>query len=159
MPRVWIDTRVNSDVAVGGQTFQSLMTGITETRFERMTLLRTIIGLDLARTVHDSGEGSEVLSVGIGIVSQEAFDASAIPEARLNTDYPTRGWVWRAQYRIWGFAADQPAVFTKRIDLDMRSQRKLDNGASMIVYDLEALEGANSTCRVMGLIRQLWLVG
>ncbi len=161
MPRLWIDTNLNTDVALAGQANLSLMTSVsaTQTRFDQMTLLRTIIGLDLGRTVHDSGEGSEVLSIGIGIASQEAFAAGALSDPEVSTDFPTRGWVWRARYRVFGFAADQPAVFTRRIDLDLRSQRKLENGEAFVIMSNVALEGANSTVKVLGLIRQLWLVG
>ena len=160
MPRLWIDTVINPTVVIGTQLLQGLMTGVsaTDTRLSQMTLLRTIIGLDLARTVHDSGEGSEAISIGIGIASQEAFAAGTVADPGVSTDFPTRGWVWRQRYRIWGFAADQPAIFTRRIDLDIRSQRKLENGESYMAADLIAVEGANSTVNVTGIIRQLWMV-
>ncbi len=161
MPRLWVDTVIDNTLAIGAQTVISLMTGVsaTQTRFDRMTLLRTIIGLDLARSVHDSGEGSELVGIGIGIASQEAFAAGTVSDPLTATDFPTRGWVWRAHYRIFGFAADQPAVFDRRIDLDLRSQRKLENGEGFIVADVVAMEGANSTERLSGIVRQPWLVG
>ncbi len=161
MPRIWIDTRIGATVVIGTQRLDSLMTGVsaTQTRFDRMTLLRTIIGIDFGRLTHDSGEGSEVVAVGIGIASQEAFAAGNVSDPNIATDFPTRGWVWRAAYRIYGFAADQPAVFNRRVDLDLRAQRKLENGEAFIVTDLFAVEGANSGMRMEGLVRQLWLVG
>ena len=163
MPNIWIDTNIDNDVAIGTQFVLSLMTGIaaTQTRFERMTLRRTVIGMDVARTVHDSGEGSERIGIGIGITSQEAFTTSppAVPDPLNPADFPVRGWIWRGVYRVFGFAADQPAIFTRRIDLDLRSQRKLENGEAFLVSDVLAVEGSNSTVRITGMIRQLWLVG
>jgi len=161
MPRLWIDTDVNLLAASGAQASDSLMTGVsaTQTRFDQMTLLRTIVGIDIAYTVHDSGEGSQIVSIGTGIMSQEAFAASAFSDPETDTDFPTRGWVWRARYRIFGFAADQPAVFTRRVDLDLRSQRKLENGESFVIMTNTANEGVASSVRITGLIRQLWLVG
>jgi len=137
------------------------MSGVsaTQTRFDRMTLLRTIVGLDIGRVVHDSGEGSEKIALGIGIASQEAFAGGFLSDPNIQTDFPTRGWVWRAQYRIFGFAADQPAVFTRRLDIDLRSQRKLENGEAFLNMVVEAMEGVSSSLTVMGFIRQLWLVG
>ena len=160
MPRLWVDTVVNATVVVGTQYLQGLMTGVSaaETRLSQMTLLRTIIGIDIARTVHDSGEGSEAISIGIGIASQEAFAAGTVADPGVSTDFPLRGWVWRTRYRIWGFAADQPAIFTRRVDLDIRAQRKLENGEAYLAADLVAVEGANSGVNVTGTIRQLWLV-
>ncbi len=162
MPRLWIDSIFNDTVAIGTDVIRTLMEGVTETqtRFDQMTLLRTIIGIDCSRTVHDSGEGSEALTIGIAIASQDAFaTAGALPQPNVSGSFPTRGWVWRMRYRIWGFAADQLAIFTRRIDLDIRSQRKLENGELYIHSNLLAVEGANSGVNVTGAVRTLWLVG
>jgi len=161
MPRVWIDTGISAPLGEGSQTVLSLMSGVsaTQTRFDRMTLLRTIVGVDIAYTVHDSGEGSQAISLGIGIASQEAFAAGTVADPEIDTDFPTRGWVWRARYRVFGFAADQPAVFTRRIDIDLRSQRKLENGEAFIIISNGSFEGVASAVTTFGLIRQLWLVG
>ena len=161
MPRVWKDTTININVATASQGVASLMGALTpaQTRFDQMILLRTIVGIDIAYTVHDSGEGSQLVSVGIGVASQEAFAAGALPDPETDTDFPTRGWVWRAKYRIFGFAADQPAIFVRRIDLDLRSQRKLENGESFFNAFNAAHEGTATSISLTGLIRQLWLVG
>ena len=162
MVRVWTDTAGTLTAGSGGgQDFKSLAElAVTDTRYIQQTLLRTIIGLNVGLTVHDSGEGSQLVSLGIGIVSSDAYSAglTALPDPRIDADFPTRGWIWRARYRVFGFAADQPAVYTQRIDLDMRSQRKLDNGIPLFIITNENVEGAASTITVHGLIRQLWLV-
>ncbi len=161
MPTIWIDTILNFDVANTSQVLTSLMTGVssTQTRFDRMTLTRTIVGIDIANTVHDSGEGSQQVALGIGITSQESFAAGTVPEPQVASDFPARGWVWRALYRVYGFAADQPAVFNARIDKNIKAQRKLENGEAYLVVDNNAIEGVAAVIRVHGLIRQLWLVG
>jgi len=164
MPRLWIDnTAVMVLTSGGGLAFRNLLPSLGEAaqRGHQMTLLRTIIGIDIGNTVHDSGEGSQLISVGIGICSTEALaiGVTALSDPAVDTDYPTRGWVWRGRYRTFGFAADQPTIFTRRVDLDMRSQRKLDNGESFLIGKNEDLEGVASTVDVRGLIRQLWLVG
>ncbi len=160
MPRLWVDSGFNVDVTIGTQGLFSLLTsGPAVSRFNQMTLLRTIIGMDLARTVHDSGEGSERCAIGVGVCSQEAFTGGTVADPLTDADFPTRGWIWRAGYRIFGFAADQPAIFTRRIDIDLRSMRKLENGLTFLAVDLTAIEGSNSTLRLLGLVRQLWLVG
>ena len=161
MPRLWIDTELSLIVTVGTPLLRTLMTGVTstDTRLSQMTLLRTIVGFDVARTVHDSGEGSERLHAGIGIASQEGFASGNVAQPGIMTDFPARGWVWRNHWRIWGFAADQPAIFTRRVDLSLKSQRKLENGEAYIMFNLTAIEGVASTTTVTGIIRQLWLVG
>ncbi len=157
---IWIDTLLSDDIAASGQLVKSLMSGVSsvQTRFDSMTLLRTIVGLDLAYTVHDAGEGSGVLDIGIGVTTQEAFNASVVPDPNVETDFPTRGWIYRSRYRVFGFAADQPAVYSARVDKDIRSRRKLDNGECYIVANWSIIEGASATVKVLGLLRQLWLV-
>ena len=90
----------------------------------------TLIGMDVAYAVHDSGEGSQHLDIGIGVASQDALAAGAgsLPDPNAADDHPIRGWVFRARGRVFGFAADQPMVYSWRIDRDIRSRRKLDNG-------------------------------
>jgi len=133
--------------------------GTAPTRFDRMTLLRTIIGLDIAYSVHDAGEGSQRVSIGIGMADRVAFDTPALPNPGNASNFPPRGWVWRSVYRIFGFAADQPAVFTRRIDVDLGSRRKLDNGVSYAIFENIAIEGVAASMNITGIIRQLWLVG
>jgi len=162
MSKIWIDTNPSMTLTSGGgKDRTSLMTGVsaTQTRFDRMTLLRTIVGIDISYAVHDSGEGSQQVSVGIGIASQEAFAASTLPDPETDTDFPTQPWVWRARFRVYGFAADQPTIFTRRVDLDIRAKRILVNGESFINAANVDQEGVASTVFITGLIRQLWLVG
>jgi len=160
MPRLWIDTIINNDVTIATSDSFSLMTGVAavNTRLAQMTLLRTIVGIDCGRTVHDSGEGSERLAIGIGITSQEAFAAATLSDPSAVLDFPVKGWIWRGVYRIYGFAADQPAVFNRRIDLDLRGKRRLENGEAFMNFDLDAAEGANASVRIIGIVRQLWMV-
>ncbi len=161
MPRLWIDTDLQFNVGSSAGNAVSLMTGVSaaQTRFDQMTLLRTIVGIDIGYTVHDAGEGSQKYSVGIGIASQEAFAADSLSDPQTDTDFPTRGWIWRSRGRVFGFIADDPAVFTRRIDIDLRSQRKLENGEAFFTLFNTAVEGAASSITVSGMIRQLWLVG
>jgi len=162
MPRtVWIDTFTEGVVATAAQRIFSLMTGVdpATSRFDRMTLTRTIIGIDIARQVHDSGEGSDLVHLGIGIASQLAVSTPTVPNVSVATEFPRLPWIWRGLYRVFGFAADDPAVFTQRVDLDIRSQRKLDNGECFMEIVNIAHEGTSSVINVTGLVRQLWIVG
>ena len=118
-----------------------------------MTLLRTIIGVDIAHLVHDSGEGSQQVSVGVGVVSQESFAAGSLPDPEVVADFPIRGWIFRARYRIFGFAADQPQFMTRRIDMDIRAKRKLDNGESYWRSVNTNEEGVIGVILVSGMVR------
>ncbi len=157
---LWIDSLHNLDTPTAGQTVTSLMFGVSnvQTRFDQMTLLRTIICHDYASAVLDSGEGSQILDIGIAVTSQEAFAASAVPDPNVDTDFPTRGWIYRCRHRLVAFAADAPAADVIRINKDIRSKRKLENGECYLVINNTALTGTTFTARLIGITRQLWLV-
>ncbi len=156
----WIDTSFAVDVASGAENLTSLMSGVSATQSRRgWTMVRTIIGIDIAHTVHDSGEGSQTVHMGIGVTSQEAFASGSVPDPDVATDHPTRGWVIRAAYRCWGFAADQAQYNVRRVDKDIRAKRKLDNGEMYAVFKNLPNEGTAAGIRLNGWIRQYWLEG
>ena len=99
-------------------------------------------------------------AMGILGVSREAALAgvASLPHPNVAADFPTLPWVYRAMYRIFGFAADQPTVFTRRVDLDIRAQRKVVNGEVGVVLTNQALEGVTTTVQFTGMIRCLYLV-
>ena len=152
----WIDTLFSLDTTSGSQNVAELMTGISPGDQNQWVLLRTIICMTVAYTIHDSGEGSQHVDIGIGITSQEAFAANAVPDPNVAGDAPTRGWIYRCRYRIWGFAADQAAVDYVRIEKDIRSKRRLDNGEAYLVVNNTAVEGATGSIRLSGIVRMLW---
>ena len=156
----WSDTLVSQDIAVSSQQHLSLIDQFSkdQLRMGQVTLLRTIIGIDCAAVVHDSGEGSSTLSIGIGVASQEAFLAGTLPDPNAATDFPTKGWIFRARGRVFGFPTGAPQVQSWRIDRDIRARRILDNGEPYIILTNDVNEGSTVVLRVTGLIRCLWLV-
>ncbi len=161
MPKtVWADTIINVDTTSAGQDVIPLDGGIGEldSRLAGFTLLRTIIRVDLAYVVHDSGEGSQTVFYGIGVGSQEAVSALTVPDPEIATEFPPKGWVWRAGYRVFGFAADQPVIDRRPIDLDLKSRRVLDNGRAYMVISNLTNEGTAGAVRSNGMIRMLWLL-
>ncbi len=155
----WIDTTFNASIIDTGQLLTSLMgaVGAEPTRFDNLTLMRTIIGMDIAYTVHDDAEGSQGVAIGIGFASTESFVAGTVPDPNTDLDFPPRGWVWRSQYRIWGFANGVADVWDRRIDIDLRGRRKLDNGIGYLVATNNNVEGTARTIRLFGIVRQLWV--
>ncbi len=160
--KLWADTVIDMTLATSTVDFIDLTSTFLENemRLAQLTLLRTIIGIDIAYSVHDAGEGSQQVSCGIGVVNREALVAgvASLPQPQVAADFPTRPWVWRARYRIFGFAADQPAVFNQRVDLDLRSMRKLENGENVFIAANNPEEGVTTTILVSGMIRSLYAV-
>jgi len=159
---LWVDSLIDTTVVSSGEAVDDLLASLpeSEARLSRLTLVRTIVGIDIAYSVHDAGEGSQRGAFGICGISREAFSAgvASLPHPDIASDHPTLPWVVRAVYRIYGFAADQPAIFTRRVDLDIRSQRKVDNGTMVMVMTNNPVEGVTTTILFSGMVRQLYLV-
>ncbi len=163
MPRtIWIDTSLNQSSTPASTNRLTLLAQptATESRLAGLTLLRTIIRLDLAPIVMDAGEGSARMDLGIGVASQEAvtLGSTGLPDPADPEAFPPRGWVWRSRYRVWQTAADRAVVVWREIDLDLRARRKLDNGEPYIIFSNTAQEGAAVSVQLVGWIRQLWLL-
>ena len=153
----WVDTLISNTLAADAQDVFSLMTGVSTAETRNWTLLRTIILLDLAATVHDASEGDSRVDIGIGITSQEAFAAGVVPDPNVGTDKPTRGWIFRGRYRYYQFAAGVNDVYSVHVDKDIRSRRKLENGEAYLNWVNTSINGV-AVARLVGLIRMLWLI-
>ena len=98
MPMVWIDTVLSEAIASGAQDQLRLGApvadiSILQRRIERFTVMRIIIGMDIMPTVRDSGEGDQVVTLGIGVMSNEAIGASQLPDPETPGDFPQSGWL------------------------------------------------------------------
>ena len=159
---LWADSILNVNVASATSSLLNLglpTLSVLQRRIERFTLIRTIIGVDIAPTVRDSGEGDQLVSLGIGVFSEQADTIAELPDPTVAEDFPLRGWVWRARYRVYAVAVDDQNVSRCRVDLDMRSQRKMENGRPRLIVANGANQGTPTAINVMGLIRMLYLVG
>ena len=158
---LWVDTLHEFGIGSGTAVNVSLMGPLipAESRNYGMTLIRTIICHDYHYTVHDSGEGHQVLDIGIAVAEQDAFSALALPDVGAAlAEYPTRGWIYRCRHSLQGFAADQPAVDVRSVYRDIRAMRKLDNGLVYLQAQNAPGSGAASSVNVMGITRCLYLL-
>ena len=87
MPRprrasVWLDSLIDETVSNTAQGVVDLTNELNDTasRMGGMTLVRTIICWDLSYAVHDSGEGSQIVDIGIGVGSEESVLAEILPD-------------------------------------------------------------------------------
>ena len=161
MATLWVDTIFGLNVASDGQSSVELdETAFTvqERRSVRWTLIRTILRLDIAATVRDSGEGDQLVTLGIGVVSQEAFAALTLPEPGTGLDFPIKGWVYRARYRVYAVAVDDQNVDVVRIDLDLRARRLMANGRLVLIADNTPNQGTATAVTISGIVRSLFLV-
>ena len=162
MPTFWMDTLINLVVASDGQDDVGLGVltadiSVSQRRLERFTVLRTIIGIDIAPTIRDSGEGDQIATLGIGVISRETL--ANPPDPNSAADFPQRGWLWRARYRVYASAVDDMNISRVRVDLDLRGKRKVEAGSLELIMNNDANQGSATSITATGLIRVLFLVG
>ena len=153
----WVDTLLNTGVASGGKSETTLLATASVQDTRTWTLVRTILCMTLSYTVHDAGEGSQTVDIGILTAAQEAFAAGILADPEAAGDFPQRGWVYRCRYRVFGFAADQAAVDRILIERDIRSQRKIEREELILSISNSANIGAASAITVTGIVRCLFL--
>ena len=124
---------------------------------QKFTLMRLIICYDIGHLVHDSGEGTQFIDVGIGIASEEAVAAGALADPEASTDFPATGWLFRCRVLSQGFAADQPAAYYRTIERDLRAKRRLDNGNLYLSVTNTNDTGTSGSIIVAGITRALFL--
>jgi len=155
----WVDRLLDEQVASGtvNQTnnlFQTIP--ISESRVG-MTIMRTILCLDVAHLIPDSGEGIQNVAMGIGITGADAFASNVVADPEIDADFPMGGWVFRCRVRTYGFAADSPSVYNRVIERDLRGKRKVNNGEVFWVTSNLPEQGTPSTIVVHGIVRMLIL--
>ncbi len=158
MPRAtdWIDTLFDFGVATGAQSLLSLMSGVAPVNVRRQTLVRTLITLHAYSSTVAGAWGTQIVDMGIGITSQEAFAAGVVADPLTANDQPSRGWIYRTRRVVSQNGIGGKVIF--EIMGDIRASRKLDDGECYLVTNNSTDQGTAFTVRVAGLIRQLWLL-
>ena len=153
-PTDWIDTLLDFNVATGTGAFRSLMTGVAPVNMRGMTLIRTIIKLNMYSNTTAGAWGVQRADIGIGVADQDAFAATALPDPNVSTDKPARGWVYRTQELISQNGVGTRIVFD--VQADIRAARKVENGELYIGVFNTAETGTTFAINVFGLIRTLY---
>ncbi len=155
MPRRtdWVDTILNLEVTVGAQTQTGLMTGLSTADTRGLTIIRTILQIEMFSNNIAGAFGVALMDLAIGITSQEAFAAGVVPDPRTSSDRPPRGWMWRTSKLVTQNGVGTSIVTTYAADV--RGGRKVENGAVFMVADHTALLGAGFQVNVRGLCRML----
>jgi len=157
MPRetFWIDNLINIGMASGGQNNQSLMTGTPPINARRATIVRIVYELHLFSESIAGACGVNLVDIGMGVASQEAFNAGVLADPNAD-ERPTRGWMYRTRQVVW-----QNGVGTQIVQGwsgDLHSGRKLYDGEPYIIGVNTAQLGTTASYRLSGIVRLLLLL-
>ncbi len=161
-PRAWVDFIGGFSQGPSNQVINLLAAATINLD----TITATRIILDLYATpdsVSSTTSGIQKIEIGIGVVTEAAFDAgaTAVPDPRVPADAPARGWLWRGVmvvgYQNVAGAENTNWNFPGHVAADLGAMRRVDRGRLVLISSKTALQGSEVTMDVSGIVRVLCL--
>ena len=152
---VWVDTIL--DVNMGttpNQEVTSLHPSMLTENFD-LTVVRLIASLTFSAQTLLVVTGQARVDIGIGILSQEAFAASVVPDPDIVGDVPATGWLWRTRL-IVSDATASPGLAPTVVNADLSSMRKLQRGELALIVDSNVRVGTAFNVNMTGIVRVLF---
>jgi len=151
---MWEDTLFNEALGTGLQLRKAIDGTNSVADSQGMTLTRLIVDLTfLSRTV-SGGWGVANVDIGMGLTSREAFTAGVLADPQAETEEPSRGWIYRNRILVSQNGTGTDVI--QRITVDLRTQRRLDEGRIFIVVDHLVILGTAFTLHIGGITRALF---
>jgi len=155
--RAWSDTSFAGATLAASSTIKSDLLA-TLTPSDTKTVTRIILDVSCIYPVTNAfTDRSNTVFLGIGVVSEEAFDLETLPDMNAVADYPQQGWVYVSQQVVWR-TADATGVLggSARFQADLRAQRKVDRGVLFMTILNIGINGADNI-DLFGRVRALCL--
>ena len=119
----------------------NLLTASGGVNLDTLTAIRLIVGVQLYTPDTSEEELEQIIDVGVGVCSVEAFNVgvTALPDPNTVGDYPPRGWLWVDRYLVLqalptGATPTAMWRIQPRIQVDMRAARKVDKGVVFMIW-------------------------
>lgn len=154
---VWTDLKVDSEIVNLGEARLRLTGSHVANERNNWTLIRLILCLDMFVLAPGGVTGIQSLAIGAGVASEEAFLASIVPNPSISTEFPPRGWIYKCQRAIQD-NIDFAAPNQVHIAEDIRTMRRVDNGAAYLVLESDPVSGTAFTIAIQGTVRALFKV-
>ena len=156
--RRWHDLNFAATLGNGTQTFTDLLQNLPATEQHGCTITRIILRMTYSPVVTIGSDGAQQIAVGIGLVSEEAFNASIFPDPSQNADDPITGWMFKT-VRAVRVMLSPDDVLHGVIHEDIRAQRKMGyNTKLLILTENSADEATSFDVRIQGIVRTLCLL-
>ena len=151
----WDDELIGTTVANAGQQVNLIAQNVSDPEKRGCTIIRVIYHMWFLPNSPGAVNGVEQITLGIGIASDDAFSAGAIPEADTAADFPMSGWMYRDRLLVVDSidAKDSPAVELYR---DLRVSRKMERGSVYVTHESDGFVGSAFTVAFSGIIRVLY---
>ena len=160
--RAWADQLVAAVIIGATELKLDLLADLAAS--DTKTITRILVDLWAVLGSTDETEGMNVVDLGIGVCSAEAFalGATAMPDPNTQGDYPTLGWIYAAREVVQQTlpTGGTPTAMYRQIGhfkADLRGQRKVDRGVCFLRAINGDIDGADMTIRIVGRVRTLCL--
>ena len=145
--RAWADLRIPGTTLAASSTLKyDLLAGLTA--MDTKTVTRIILDLTVCPPVTNAlnVDRTSVVDVGIGVVSQEAYDLETLPDMDNTADYPQQGWIYVATGLVYKIADSGGPMWMHfaRFEADLRAQRKVDRGVLFMSLLNIGINGADN---------------
>ena len=161
-PRAWADFIVSLNLTTGTEQSVNLLTNAPS--LDTITVGRLIGTLYAqAESLTAQIDGSQSISVGIGVASSDAFNAAAnvgLPSPAVSSDAPARGWLYRTNMvvtKVHSTGTTYELAWNDKTHFDVRAMRRVDKGVCFLIVQSSTLIGTAFNVRLTGLIRAMCL--
>ena len=156
--RLWETLGHAATIANGAQTFVDLLQNIPDTEQMGLTVTRLLFDMWFTPDVGTGADGAQMVDVGIGLVSEEAFNAGILPDPNQNADQPVTGWLFKARTVVQVMVSPD-AVLGGHMQVDLRAQRKMGQRAKLVlIMNNTAVVSTSFNVRNTGMTRVLCLL-
>jgi len=153
----WVDSFVETNINSAAANNQSVIVDLAQDLVPGITLVRTLVHLYFLPTTPGATNGSQIVSVGLGMVQLEALAGGAVADPNTSTDFPLRNWIIRDQVLVQD-SIDSFDRDAHEMKVEVASQRKLHTIDSDIMLTMfnDPHDGTSFNVNVVGIIRMLF---
>ena len=152
----WQDTLLATVVTTASNVIKDFTPEFDKVATRGLTVVRTIIDISMAPAPPGAVTGTQQVSIGIGVASQEAFAGGVVPDPNVGSERPPRGWIFRTKCMVVDMPEGIPTI-VKCVG-DFRGKRKVDDGQLFIKIDNDGFQATAFDINVIGIVRTLLLL-
>ena len=120
------------------------------------TIVRMLIGMQFFPASPNAVNGVQRVMIGVGVTSDDAFSAGALPDLETDADFPVQGWMYRDSFNLADIASGGNPGLILRVEKDIRAQRKIDRSTPFLVVRTNQVQGTAFAVIESGIIRILY---
>ena len=153
----WIDTSLTGTLVSTGVVNLSLLAGLGLDDIPGLTVIRTLVSIDFLPAASPVGFGQQLIFVGAGVATGDAFSANALPDLITVSEEPVRGWTFKTTGVVGTTTTEEAFGHVFSLRGDYRAMRKLDLDTEYFIQMHNAVLAGPSpfTVQFGGLVRTL----